>query len=132
MLAPLPSFEVAWHPLPMPPLPLPSLLAGVSRIFVGREQQTEGLLELWKEAATGERRVALVEVHELRAPAPEEGWLRPNARLVDARELRDARLFFFDLDAGRAGSSRMAKRPDAELERAPLLPVTTGRAILSR
>ncbi|HKN49401.1 MAG TPA: AAA family ATPase [Actinomycetota bacterium] len=60
MLAPLPSFEVAWHPLPMPPLPLPSLLAGVSRIFVGREQQTEGLLELWKEAATGERRVALL------------------------------------------------------------------------
>ncbi|MBW8877750.1 MAG: glycosyltransferase family 39 protein [Acidobacteria bacterium] len=81
---------------------------------------------------TGERRVALVEVHELRAPAPEEDWLRANARLVDARELRDARLFLFDLDAGRAGSSRMAKRPDAELERAPLLPVTTGRAILSR
>ncbi len=80
----------------------------------------------------GERRVALVEVHELRAPAPEEGWLRTNARLVDARELRDARLFFFDLDSERAGSTRMAKGPDAELERAPLLQVTTGRAILSR
>ncbi|HEX3551880.1 MAG TPA: glycosyltransferase family 39 protein [Thermoanaerobaculia bacterium] len=81
---------------------------------------------------TGERRVALVEVHELQAPAPEEGWLRVNARLVDAQELRDARLLFFDLESGRAGSTRMAKGPDAELERAPLLRVTTGRAILSR
>ncbi|HYX24367.1 MAG TPA: glycosyltransferase family 39 protein [Thermoanaerobaculia bacterium] len=83
---------------------------------------------------TGERRVALVEVHELWAPAPEEGWLRANARLVDAQELRDARLFFFDLKASRAGATRMAKAPDAapQQETAPLLPLTTGRAILSR
>jgi class 3 adenylate cyclase/tetratricopeptide (TPR) repeat protein len=58
--APLPSFEVAWQPLPAAPLPLPSLLTAMGRIFVGREEQTGGLLRLWKEAAAGERRVALL------------------------------------------------------------------------
>lgn len=45
----------------------------------------------------GERRVALVEVHEIGAPAPEEGWLRENASLTAAPQLLDARLFLFDL-----------------------------------
>jgi class 3 adenylate cyclase/tetratricopeptide (TPR) repeat protein len=58
--APLPSFEVAWQPLPIPPLPLPSLLSVVSPIFVGREEQTEALLQLWKQARTGQRRVAFL------------------------------------------------------------------------
>jgi 4-amino-4-deoxy-L-arabinose transferase-like glycosyltransferase len=80
---------------------------------------------------TGERRVALVEVHELQAPAPEEVWLRENARLVGAQELRDARLLFFALDPRRAGSTRMAKGLDGEPEKAFLLPNTTGRAILA-
>jgi class 3 adenylate cyclase len=57
--APVLACEVGWEPLPAA-VPLPSLLAGVGRIFVGREAETERLAWLWKEAAAGERRVALL------------------------------------------------------------------------
>jgi hypothetical protein len=50
----------------------------------------------------GERRVALLEVHAIGAPAPEEDWLRENARLVHTRRDRGLRLLFFNLDPGHA------------------------------
>ena len=52
--------EVAWEPLPEPSVPMPTLLTDVGRIFVGREDELERLQQLWKEAAAGERRVALI------------------------------------------------------------------------
>jgi 4-amino-4-deoxy-L-arabinose transferase-like glycosyltransferase len=89
----------------------------------------------------GERRVALVEVHEIGAPAPEEGWLRRNASLAAAPRLRDARLFLFDLDSARpvtasapaappAPGTSLPRRPQAPAPgstSAPARPVSCGR-----
>jgi 4-amino-4-deoxy-L-arabinose transferase-like glycosyltransferase len=50
---------------------------------------------------TGERRAALVEVHEIGAPAPEETWLRRNASLTATPRFLDSRLFLFDLEPDR-------------------------------
>src|SRR5438067_3744762 len=58
--APVLACQVGWEPMPAAAVPLSSLLAGVGRIFVGREAETERLARLWKEAAAGERRVALL------------------------------------------------------------------------
>ena len=55
--------EVAWEPLgeAAEQIPLPVLLTGASRIFVGRDQELERLKLLWKEAsAGGERRLVLL------------------------------------------------------------------------
>jgi len=41
-------------------IPLPSLLSGMGGIFVGRDAELKRLTQLWKEAAAGERRVALL------------------------------------------------------------------------
>jgi hypothetical protein len=57
---------------------------------------------------SGEPRVVLVEDHDLDAPAPEEDWLRQNARLVDAQRLSHAQLFFFELEP-RRDSTRIAR-----------------------
>jgi class 3 adenylate cyclase len=59
---PLAACEVAWEPLadPTPPVPLPSLLAGAGRIFVGREDELGRLHQRWKEAGAGERRLVLL------------------------------------------------------------------------
>jgi tetratricopeptide (TPR) repeat protein len=54
------AHEVAWEPLPVASIPLPALLTDVGRIFVGREEPLDRLGQLWKEAAAGERRVALL------------------------------------------------------------------------
>jgi hypothetical protein len=43
----------------------------------------------------GHRRVALVKVHHLGEPAPEEDWLRHNATLIDARQIQSAELLYF-------------------------------------
>ncbi len=56
--APVPAGEVAWEPLAEPSLPMPALLTGAGRIFVGRDEELERLGRLWKEATSGERRVA--------------------------------------------------------------------------
>jgi class 3 adenylate cyclase/tetratricopeptide (TPR) repeat protein len=56
--APVPACEVAWEPLAEPSLPMPALLTGAGRIFVGRDEELERLGRLWKEATSGERRVA--------------------------------------------------------------------------
>jgi class 3 adenylate cyclase/tetratricopeptide (TPR) repeat protein len=56
----IPVCEVGWEPLPQSPVPLPALLTDIGRIFVGREHDVERLEQLWKEAAAGEVRVALL------------------------------------------------------------------------
>ncbi len=82
---PVSAWEVAWQPLPVPSHPLPALLTDMGRIFVGRDGEFERLERLWKEAAAGARRVALVSgepgigktrlAAELAARAHEEGAL---------------------------------------------------------
>jgi len=59
---PVPVCEVAWEPAveaEATAVPLPPLLCGLGRIFVGREEELDRLAQLWKEAAAGERRIAL-------------------------------------------------------------------------
>jgi class 3 adenylate cyclase len=58
--APVPTCEVEWEPVPDPALPMPALLTRAGRIFVGRDEELERLLRLWKKAVAGERRVALL------------------------------------------------------------------------
>jgi class 3 adenylate cyclase/tetratricopeptide (TPR) repeat protein len=57
---PVATCEVVWEPRCGAALPLPALLTDVGRIFVGRDDQLDRLGQLWKEAATGERRAVLV------------------------------------------------------------------------
>ncbi len=59
---PVAACEVVWAPLSAkrPAVPLPQLLTGTSRIFVGRDGDLQRLDQLWKEASAGERRLALV------------------------------------------------------------------------
>jgi class 3 adenylate cyclase len=57
---PLPTVQVGWEPLGQSPVPLPSFLTDIGRIFVGRDGELDRLGQLWKEAAAGELRVALV------------------------------------------------------------------------
>ena len=61
--APVPACEVAWEPAPeaaVVVLPLPSVVTGVGRIFVGREEELTRLRQRWKEAGAGNRRLAVV------------------------------------------------------------------------
>ncbi len=53
----------------------------------------------------GRRRVALVTVHHIGEPAPEEDWLRTHARLLEERTLRSARVLYF---APRTGGAFVA------------------------
>ncbi len=57
---PMPVCDVAWEPLRLATISLPPLLGKPGRIFVGRDDSLERLKQLWKEAAAGEGRVALV------------------------------------------------------------------------
>jgi class 3 adenylate cyclase/tetratricopeptide (TPR) repeat protein len=57
--APVPACEVLWPPAG-PTVPIPALLTGIGRIFVGREGELTRLTELWKEAATGQCQLAVV------------------------------------------------------------------------
>ena len=53
--------EVAWAALVgSEPLPLPPLLTGGGRVFVGREDEVAHLHQLWKEVQAGDRRLALL------------------------------------------------------------------------
>ena len=56
----VPTVEVRWEPLPQSPVPLPTFLTDIGRIFVGREAELDHLSQLWKEATAGELRVVLV------------------------------------------------------------------------
>ncbi|HEV8623900.1 MAG TPA: AAA family ATPase [Acidimicrobiia bacterium] len=58
--APVPACEVTWEPLVGPLLPMPALLTRAGRIFVGRNEELECLLGLWKEANAGDRQLALL------------------------------------------------------------------------
>lgn len=73
--------EVGWEPLPAATVPLPGLLTDVGRIFVGRDDELQRLEQLWKEAAAGDRRVALL------AGEPGVGKTRLAAEL--ARSIHD-------------------------------------------
>jgi class 3 adenylate cyclase len=57
---PVAAVRVEWEPTAAPSVPLPSLLTDVGRVFVGRDAELDGVTQLWKEVAAGERRVALV------------------------------------------------------------------------
>ena len=78
---PVPTVEVGWEPPPQPPVPLPTFLTDIGRIFVGRDPEMDRLRQLWKEAAGGELRVAFV------AGEPGIGKTRLAAEL--ARALHD-------------------------------------------
>jgi class 3 adenylate cyclase len=60
LAAPVPAVRVEWEPTPVSEIPMPPLLTDVGRIFVGRDAELERLTQFWKEAAAGERRVALL------------------------------------------------------------------------
>ena len=57
---PVPTVEVGWEPLAQSSVPLPTFLTDIGRIFVGREDELDRLGQLWKEAAAGGLRVALL------------------------------------------------------------------------
>jgi len=57
---PVSAWEARWEPARVSTVPMPALLADLGRIFVGRDADLERLLQLWKEAAAGEPRVALI------------------------------------------------------------------------
>jgi class 3 adenylate cyclase len=78
---PVTAVEVVWEPLVAATIPLPALLTDVGRIFVGRDDPLDRLGRLWKEAATGERRMVLV------AGEPGVGKTRLGAEL--ARQVHD-------------------------------------------
>jgi class 3 adenylate cyclase len=60
LAAPVPTVRVEWEPAHVSRIPMPALLTAIGRIFVGRDAELERLGQLWKEAAAGERRVALL------------------------------------------------------------------------
>jgi class 3 adenylate cyclase len=57
---PVPTVEVGWEPLAQSSVPLPTFLTDIGRIFVGRDGELDRLGQLWKEASTGQLRVALL------------------------------------------------------------------------
>ncbi|MGH8973952.1 MAG: ATP-binding protein, partial [Acidimicrobiia bacterium] len=57
---PVAVYEAVWEPAAATTVPLPLLMTGTGRVFVGRSGEVERLSQLWKEAAEGERRVALL------------------------------------------------------------------------
>jgi class 3 adenylate cyclase len=57
---PVSVWAVTWAPLAEPSIPMPALFSRTGRIFVGRADELERLLQLWKEVTAGERRVALL------------------------------------------------------------------------
>jgi len=60
LYTPVSAWEVGWEPAAASPIPMPALLTDVGRVFVGRDAELERLQQLWKEAAAGERGVALL------------------------------------------------------------------------
>ena len=57
---PVPTVEVGWAPVPQSPVPLPTFLTDIGRIFVGRDGELDRLGQLWKEAVAGELQVAFL------------------------------------------------------------------------
>ncbi|HVQ30484.1 MAG TPA: glycosyltransferase family 39 protein [Vicinamibacteria bacterium] len=67
--------------------------------WVGRLRAGWDLREL-QGLARGRRRITLVKVHTVGEPAPQEGWLRENARLVFERRVQNAEVLVFEPSAG--------------------------------
>ena len=78
------AVRVTWEPLAGSSIPMPALLTDTGRIFVGRDAEQERLMQLWKEAGAGERRLAFL------AGEPGVGKTRLAAEL--ARVVHDAGL----------------------------------------
>ena len=57
---PIAAVQIDWELLPESPVPLPPFLTDIGRIFVGRDEQLDGLGQLWKEATAGPLRLALL------------------------------------------------------------------------
>jgi class 3 adenylate cyclase/tetratricopeptide (TPR) repeat protein len=57
---PLPACEVVWEPAPPSTIPLPPLLSGPGRIFVGRRIELNQLRGSWKNATAGQGRIVLI------------------------------------------------------------------------
>jgi class 3 adenylate cyclase/tetratricopeptide (TPR) repeat protein len=59
---PVIACEVAWEPAlaESAAVPLPSVVSGAGRIFVGRDHELSGLAQCWKEAGAGKRRLVLL------------------------------------------------------------------------
>jgi class 3 adenylate cyclase/tetratricopeptide (TPR) repeat protein len=57
---PVPSCEVLWEPSSDVSIPLPAVLSGWNRIFVGRESELGQLRQRWKDVETGARRVVFL------------------------------------------------------------------------
>jgi class 3 adenylate cyclase/tetratricopeptide (TPR) repeat protein len=57
---PVAACEVAWEPMDEPLVPLPGVVSGAGRIFVGRDGELASLGRVWKDAVAGERRLVLV------------------------------------------------------------------------
>jgi class 3 adenylate cyclase/tetratricopeptide (TPR) repeat protein len=72
----VPTVEVGWEPLAQSSVPLPTFLTDIGRIFVGRDGELERLGQLWKEAAAGQLRMALL------AGEPGVGKTRLSAELA--------------------------------------------------
>lgn len=58
---------------------------------LGRRRVPEDL----KAVAAGRRRIILVRIHEVGEPAPEESWLKQNARLVERRAIEQSSIQTF-------------------------------------
>lgn len=61
---------------------------------LGRRQVPEDMGPLLR----GHPRVALIKIHEVGEPAPEEDWLRVHAKPIGQLELQSARVLYFGLD----------------------------------
>jgi class 3 adenylate cyclase/tetratricopeptide (TPR) repeat protein len=57
---PVAAVRIAWEPVAMSTIPMPPFLTDIGRIFVGRDGELERLGQVWKEAAAGQLRVALL------------------------------------------------------------------------
>src|SRR5688572_701774 len=57
---PVPTVEVGWEPLAQSSVPLPTFLTDLGRIFVRRDGELDRLGQLWKVAASGQVRMALL------------------------------------------------------------------------
>jgi len=64
------------------------MISWVERLGVRRVEDMEHLIR-------GKRRVLLIRVHEVYQPAPEEEWLRRNARLLGENRFDNASVLYF-------------------------------------
>lgn len=91
---------------------IPSGVLGIARYLGDGPEMVSWVEQLGRRSVprdvaaftAGRPHVALVEVHKVGSPVPEEAWLRSNAELTAERRLHAARLLFFG-PTGRGGRS---------------------------